>query len=95
MDDDLGGIEARLMGDRLARVLGRARELEGLRAVEGGAVAHLADLVRVDLILRVSKTGRERCRCSHATGRGPYTLEGSLGRLVGLSRGLAGCRWKC
>lgn len=91
VDDDLGRIEAGLARDRLARVLGGARELERLRAVEGGALADLADLVRVDLILRVSKTGRERCTCSHATGRGPYTLEGSLSRGRGLSGGLGGC----
>ena len=49
MDDDLAGIEARLVRDRLARVAGRARERERLGAVEGGAVALLADLVRIDL----------------------------------------------
>lgn len=49
VDDDLGGIEARLTRDAPTGVGGRARELEGLRQVEGGAGAHLADLVRVDL----------------------------------------------
>jgi hypothetical protein len=33
MDKDLGGIHARLMGNRLAGVLGRAGQLEGLGAV--------------------------------------------------------------
>ena len=49
VDDDLGGIEAGLVGDALARILGRARQLERLGLVEGGAKANLADLVRVDL----------------------------------------------
>ena len=34
VDENLGGIHARLMGDRLAGVLARARELEGLGAVD-------------------------------------------------------------
>lgn len=42
-------IEAGLVGDRLAGVLGSAGELEGLRAVEGGGVPRLALLVRVNL----------------------------------------------
>ena len=33
VDEDLGGVHARLMGDRLARVLGGAGQLEGLGAV--------------------------------------------------------------
>lgn len=33
VDEDLGGIHARLMGNRLAGVLGRAGELQGLGAV--------------------------------------------------------------
>lgn len=37
------------MGDRPAGVLGRARELEGLGAVEGGRGADLARLVRLEL----------------------------------------------
>ena len=52
VDDDLLGVEARLGWDRLARVLGRARELESLRKVEGGALADLVRLVRVDLLQR-------------------------------------------
>lgn len=51
MDDDLRGIEARLMRDRLARVFRGAGECEGLGPVEGGALALFADLVRVDLFL--------------------------------------------
>jgi hypothetical protein len=34
VDEHLGGVHARLMGDRLARVLARAGELEGLGAVK-------------------------------------------------------------
>lgn len=56
VDDDLGGIEAGLVRDRLARVLGRAREGEGLRQVERSVGADLADLVRVDLL---QETGRQ------------------------------------
>lgn len=56
VDDDLGGIEAGLVRDRLARVLGRAREGEGLREVERSVGADLADLVRVDLL---QETGRQ------------------------------------
>ena len=47
--DDLRRIEARLLRDALARVLGRTRECEGLGPVEGGRCADFADLVRVDL----------------------------------------------
>lgn len=50
VDDDLGGIEARLTRDAAAGVGRGARELEGLREVEGGAGADLAGLVRVDLL---------------------------------------------
>ena len=50
VDDDLGGIEARLTRDAPAGVGRGARELEGLREVEGRAGADLADLVRVDLL---------------------------------------------
>lgn len=49
VDDDLAGIEARLAWDRSARVFRRTREREGLRLVEGGALANFGDLVRVDL----------------------------------------------
>lgn len=49
VNDDLAGIEARLAWDRSARVFGRTREREGLRLVEGGALANFGDLVRVDL----------------------------------------------
>lgn len=49
VNDDLSGIEARLAWDRSARVFGRTREREGLRLVEGGALANFGDLVRVDL----------------------------------------------
>ena len=58
VDDDLVLIKTRLVGDRLARVLGRARDDEGLGAVEGGAQANLAVLVAVGLYhLRVRLEG--------------------------------------
>ena len=50
VDDDLAGIEARLGWNRLARVLRRTREREGLWEVEGRALADLGNLVRVDLL---------------------------------------------
>lgn len=43
--DDLVLIEARQVRDRLAGVLGRARQLQGLGTVEGVAQADLAGLV--------------------------------------------------
>lgn len=49
VDDDLVLIEAGLVRDRLARVLGGTREDEGLGAVEGGRVADLGLLLRVHL----------------------------------------------
>ncbi len=49
VDDDLVLIEAGLVRDRLARVLGRARQDEGLGAVEGGRSADLGLLLRVHL----------------------------------------------
>ena len=50
VDDDLVLIEAGLMRNALAWVLWRAREDEGLRAVEGRRETDLAGLVRVDLL---------------------------------------------
>jgi hypothetical protein len=52
VNDDLSGIETRLRWDRLARVLGRAREGEGLWEVERRALSDFGDLVRVDLLCR-------------------------------------------
>lgn len=49
VDDDLVLIQTGLMGNRLAEVLGRARESEGLGAVEGRRGANLVLLVRVVL----------------------------------------------
>ena len=49
VDDDFVLVEAGSMGDRLARVLGGARELEGLGEVEGGRGADLGLLLGVDL----------------------------------------------
>lgn len=57
VDDDLVLVETGLMGHTLAGVLGRARELEGLGAVEGGRKANLADLVRVDLFGKQAVSG--------------------------------------
>jgi hypothetical protein len=45
--DNLVGVEAGLMRDRLAGVLGRPGELKGLGTVEGGGSADLARLVRL------------------------------------------------
>lgn len=47
--DDLVLIETGRMGDRLARVLGGTRQLEGLGPVEGGRGPDLVVLVAVDL----------------------------------------------
>lgn len=44
MDDDLVVVEARLMRDRLAGVLGRPRQLESLGQVECGRCADLSGL---------------------------------------------------
>ena len=49
VDDDLAGIETWLRWDRLAWVLWRTREGEGLREVERSALSDLGSLVRVDL----------------------------------------------
>ena len=59
VDDDLMGVETRLMRDRLARVFGGARERERLRPVEGGARAYFAHFLRVDLC-RCNR-GRQQC----------------------------------
>jgi hypothetical protein len=47
--DDLVLIETGSMGDRLARVLGGTRELEGLGPVEGGRGPDLVVLVGMNL----------------------------------------------
>lgn len=82
VDDDLVLVEAGSMGDRLARVLGRARELEGLGEVEGGRGADLGLLLGVDLKRRgnVSSAAFALSQDTEKT----YTLEGSLGSLLGL-----------
>jgi len=49
VDNHLAGIEARDMRDGFARVRGSALETQGLGSVEGGAGAHFADLLRIDL----------------------------------------------
>lgn len=54
VNDDLVGVKARLMRDRLARVLRWPRELEGLRAVEGSRSANFAGTLRVNLIIDIS-----------------------------------------
>jgi hypothetical protein len=55
VDQDLVLLDASLGLDTLAGVLGSARELERLGAVEGGRQADFADLVRVDLIIMGKK----------------------------------------
>jgi len=50
VDNDLVFIEAGLMRNRLARVLGVAGELKGLGSVEGGRKTDLADLVGVSAL---------------------------------------------
>lgn len=62
MDDDLVGVQAGLVGDRLARVLGGARDHEGLWAMEGGSQADLA------LLLAVGLEGREGIHVSWRQG---------------------------
>lgn len=47
VQNDLLGVQLGLAGDGHAGVLGRPRELEGLRAVEGGRGANLAGLVEL------------------------------------------------
>jgi len=51
VQDDLGGVELGLTGDRDAGVLGGPRELQGLGAVEGGRGANLAGLVKLLRVL--------------------------------------------
>lgn len=50
VENNLVGVKTRDVRDRLAGVLGRPRELEGLGAVEGGGSANLAGPVRMQLI---------------------------------------------
>jgi len=47
VDDDLVGVEAGLVVDRLARVLGSTGEREGLRSVEAGVQPDLGGLLAV------------------------------------------------
>lgn len=54
MDDDLVLIETRLVGERLAVVLRRSRQLQSLGSVEGGRGSDLALLVRVVLELKLA-----------------------------------------
>lgn len=56
VDDDLAGIETGLTWDRSAWVFRCARKSEGLWQVEGGRLADLVCLVRVDLL---KETGRQ------------------------------------
>ncbi|KAF1964051.1 hypothetical protein BU23DRAFT_605017 [Bimuria novae-zelandiae CBS 107.79] len=73
------------------------RKLEGLRAVEAGALAHLADLVRVDLYisLELPPMAREVKAASDEMQARliglTYSLESSFGSSVGLLAGLGGC----
>jgi len=52
VDDNLVLVEADIVGDRLAVVLGGARELEGLGAVERRVKSDLAGLVGVATLER-------------------------------------------
>ena len=73
------------------------RELEGLGAVEAGALAHLADLVRVDLYisLELPPMAREVKAASDGVLARlvglTYSLESSFGSGVSLLAGLSAC----
>ena len=82
VDDDLVLIEAGGVGDRLARVLGGARELQGLGKVERGRGSDLGLLLGVDLMGR--KIVSSAAFCVVMIARKTYALEGSLGSLLGL-----------
>lgn len=62
VEDGLVGVELGRTGDRHTGVLGRPRELEGLRAVEGGRGANLAGLVKLFPPMHISMSGRSRSR---------------------------------
>jgi hypothetical protein len=81
VDDDLVLIETRLVRDGLARVLGGARELEGLGAVEGGRETDFADLVRVHLFLSSAPL---RLQSSMRDGMETYALQSRLRGSAGL-----------
>lgn len=61
VDDDLVLIQAGLVRNALAGVLGRAREDQGLRAVEGRRETDLAGLVGVNLLKLSAMRSRGRC----------------------------------
>lgn len=101
VDDDLVLVEAGLVRDRLAGVLGSARNDEGLGAVERGGVADLVLVVTVGLGKMLSAFGllwqtvpvlprpREVFVVLESRGKRSmfactYTLQGSLGSVVGL-----------
>jgi hypothetical protein len=81
VDYDFVLIKTRLVRNRLAWVLWRARELKGLGLVECGGEADLADLVGVNLYLLDMLISCKRLRT--------YALQGSLGSSAGLLAGLA------
>lgn len=93
VDDDLSGIEARLVWDRAAGILGRARELEGLGEVERCVLSDLRRLVRVDLLYENRPS--ESCSSDTPLDRrlwwaGAYTAESRFGSSGSLCRWLAG-----
>jgi len=92
VDDDLAGIETRLMRDALARVLGCPRQSEGLGAVESRRFAHSADLVRVDLFIKqaVSDVIADTPLRSGGLGCGAYAFKGCLCGGRSLRAGLCG-----
>lgn len=61
VDDDLVLIQAGLVRNALAGVLGRAREDQGLRAMEGRRETDLAGLVGVNLLKLSAVRSRGRC----------------------------------
>ena len=81
-------VETGQAGDRLARVLGVASQLEGVRAVEAVAKTNLALLLTVSLFQRHVLDNLPP-KSSEARILKTYTLQDSLGGMVGL-RGALG-----
>lgn len=88
VDDDLVLVQTGLVRDRLARILGRPRQLKGLGTMEAGRVPDFRLLLGVRLR---NDQARQHCiitttKTASATAhtRSTYTLKGSLRRSVGL-----------